>query len=200
MNNIFESKKLNNSYLAIRHGESIANEKRKIISDIKRGKSSKYGLTKTGEKQILEATKELIKLSIDPKKLIIASSPFSRCLESAKIFKNKLNPYHEIIIEDNLRERYFGKFNGKDESSYETIWEYDQNDPSHNNHGVESIDEIKERLIELIKHLEIAYHNKTILIISHGDIVKVLLHLFNNKKIEKNINNGEIKKLTKMSK
>ena len=54
MNHLKSLNKLNNQYFALRHGESIANQKGLIVSSPENGIKG-YGLSETGQTQINES-------------------------------------------------------------------------------------------------------------------------------------------------
>lgn len=155
---------LKNTYFVIRHGESKANVEGIIISDLERGQLDDYSLSEKGKEEVENSAS-----SFKENDFVILSSPFSRCLETANIFKKG-----EVIVDERLRERYFGDFEGKENSNYQKVWEEDKKDPSHKNFGVESVLEVLERMLSVISDLEKKYENRAILLVSHGDPLQIL--------------------------
>jgi len=195
MNNLLKINKLKNCYFIMRHGESIANREKIIISDPKIG-IKKYGLTDKGRLQI----KESIAMSDDlDNKTIIYSSDFLRTKETAKLIKEILNN-KKLYFKKNLRERYFGLFDQKSNQNYQNVWLEDKKDPSHKKNNVESVDNVLNRTTSLILALEKKYNLKKILLISHGDPLQILQTAFlkispaNHRKID-HLDVAEIREL-----
>ncbi|MBN2618403.1 MAG: histidine phosphatase family protein [Spirochaetales bacterium] len=190
-------KKMKNKYFIFRHGNSEANIENLIISDLDSGVLS-YGLTEFGIKQVEMSINDLIsKNSI--KNPVVVASPFKRTVETATIICNKLN-IKTPIINDKLRERYFGKFNISDSINYEKIWSMDVMDPESSIWGVESVNEVSERLHKLFVELEDQYNNSNIILVSHGDPLQILECMVSGKNIGEHrsinpINQGEYRKL-----
>ncbi|MCX7679489.1 MAG: histidine phosphatase family protein [Spirochaetes bacterium] len=161
--------RLKNTYFIMRHGESEANEKRIIISSPLTG-ISRYGLTPKGRFQVLQKTKE-IQHHIDITYIIC--SDFLRTLETAQLVAAQLAA-SEVRTNPLLRERFFGSLEGGDDSMYEIVWEMDEEDPDHHEYGVESCREVAKRAIDFILECEREYHNETILVVSHGDVLNIM--------------------------
>jgi probable phosphoglycerate mutase len=77
-----------------------------------------------------------------------------------------------------LRERYFGLWDKKHSSHYHDVWTNDKFDANHKKDDVESTAEVRERTTSLINDLEREYQGKTILLVSHGDALQILLTAF----------------------
>ncbi|MCP4135329.1 MAG: histidine phosphatase family protein, partial [bacterium] len=146
--------------------ESKANVAGIIVSDPKIG-TTDYGLTDLGRKQIKD--------SFQPNNITkIYSSDFLRARETAQIAAQLCSINH-IEYTHLLRERYFGDHDGKPDKHYGTVWQEDQNNPDNTNNNVESPNSVKERVFGLIKECEKKHKNETILFVSHGDALQILL-------------------------
>lgn len=120
---------------------------------------------------------KMLKTKIKDEKIDICfSSPLVRAFETAMIL---VGDKVEIKKDPRLIERNLGKLEGKDRSTYDFLkyWDYSLNS---NDMGVESIKDIISRVEEFIRYLKTNYTNKTILIVSHGAIVRILHYLLND--------------------
>jgi len=104
MNHLKSLNQLNNQYFALRHGESIANQKGLIVSSPENGIKD-YGLSETGQKQITDSVSASSKIN---KRTRIISSDFLRAFESAQIAHKLLYSGSDIQYIESLRERFFG--------------------------------------------------------------------------------------------
>lgn len=158
-----------NHYFLMRHGESQANRQDLIISDPKTG-CGLYGLTEKGRTQARTAALE----SGLPRYTIIVSSDFTRAKETAQIVKETLKCKDEVALKPGLRERFFGKLEGRSSVDYKRVWEADSKDPHHTPFGAESPRHLAYRLRRVIDGLEKQYEGATILLVSHGDPLRFL--------------------------
>lgn len=152
---------MNNRYLLMRHGESMANLEDRIISNPAVG-CLEYGLSPKGVEQARSA--------VIPGDVLVYASDFLRTQETARA----ACPTLDIILEPLLRERFFGSLDGGSASAYEQVWALDSEDPSHVHWGVESAEALVKRLSTLIGRLEKAHSGRTILMVSHGDPLRFL--------------------------
>jgi broad specificity phosphatase PhoE len=168
MNHLACFRKLKNTYFVMRHGESLANVQGIVLSDPASAISG-FGLSENGKNQVKES---VLKQKSIGKGTIICSSDFKRARETAGIARKilKASPIH---LSSKLRERFFGRWEGTSDKNYIKAWAYDD-DPSANNGGVESINHLVNRVTLLIAQLEKRYSGKTILLVTHGDPMKML--------------------------
>ncbi len=169
MDHLKSIKKLKNRYFVMRHGQAESNEKGIIVGDPKIG-TKRFGLT---EKGIHEVKDSVSKSGLD-KNTIIYSSDFLRTKQTAEL-ASKLLGSKELIFTEKLRERAFGKFEGCGSEEYEQVWEEDRN---HESNSVEPVEKIIDRMTSLISEIEGKYKNKTILLVSHGDPILMLITCF----------------------
>ncbi|MEI6891964.1 MAG: histidine phosphatase family protein [Pontiella sp.] len=166
-------KPLKNKYYAFRHGQSRANVEGIIISNPAVGTIA-YGLTEVGRQQV--ATRVASATDFDADSVII-SSDFLRTRETAEIVRAKLGAA-EVILEERLRERFFGEWEGKSHTNYSEAWKTDSFDPDRVYHGAESSRSVQERMWSVIQSLEVDYAKRTIILVSHGDPLMLLQTAF----------------------
>ena len=100
-------KKSGNKYFVMRHGEAEQNVKDILNSKLE---TNYYHLTEKGKKQVLTATKKMVKEKID----IIFSSDLLRAKETSEIIADSLEIGRDkIIFDKRIREVNFGIFDGK---------------------------------------------------------------------------------------
>jgi len=169
---------LKNRYFALRHGHSKANEQSIIVSDPHVGAQS-YGLSDLGREQLSALT---LKLSgLFDSELKIVSSDFLRARESAMIIAESLAVQTPVSYSENLRERYFGEFEGQSATCYRKVWERDRVDPGHDDFAVEPATNVVTRAIELIVELESQFSDAVILLVAHGDVLQLLQCAFEHR-------------------
>jgi probable phosphoglycerate mutase len=167
---------LKNQYFAMRHGQSEANVAGIIVSDPRIG-CKQYGLTEHGQQQVIESASNTRELKQDT---LIISSDFLRAQNTAEFTQKILNTTHPIQYSTALRERFFGELNGQDDTQYQMVWDIDQQNPDHQDFGVESANQVVLRTSALIKQLEEQSFNgqdntgKNILLVAHGDVLQLL--------------------------
>ena len=143
--------------LLTRHGQTDWNVAGKIqgITDIE--------LNETGIKQAELTREKLLSKDID----IIISSPLKRAKKTAEIIgKGRDIP---IIIDNGLKERCFGKYEGKtrEEFDFDEIWNYKLNKQYDD---AESTGELFQRVTGFLENLKKEYEGKTVLLVTHGGI------------------------------
>lgn len=159
---------LANRYLLMRHGHSQANAAGLIVSDPVRGVAG-YGLSARGEAQLAAC----IDTWQGPAPDAIYHSDFLRTTQTAQ----RLADHFGLVPvpEERLRERYFGIFDGESDGHYAEVWARDARDPEHRHAGVESVAQVAERLTRVIDELERRHTDQTLLLVSHGDPLQILL-------------------------
>jgi isoleucyl-tRNA synthetase len=159
-----------NTYFGLRHGESISNILGVINADLR----TKNGLTELGKKQAHRGASQLPH-DID----YIFVSPLQRTCETVEIIKNELGLTNDqIIIDERLREREPGKlWEGKlwhdahcaeEAQTHTSFWNFRLADDA------ESIKDVYTRSMNFMFDIELQYHNKKIVIISHGGVLKTI--------------------------
>ena len=157
-----------NRYLLIRHGHSQANQQGVIISSPEQGVAG-YGLSCRGREQ-LDALLADWRWAIPQR---ILHSDFRRTTETAERIARHFGL--PLVAETRLRERYFGEFEGRTDDHYAQVWTRDAADPTHRHAGVESVVEVAARMTAVIDELEERLAGETVLLVSHGDPLQILL-------------------------
>ncbi|MCH4563000.1 histidine phosphatase family protein [Halomonas sp. EGI 63088] len=157
-----------NRYLLMRHGHSRANEQGLIISDPRHGLAD-YGLSAEGEAQLAR----LVDDWAWPAPTLVLHSDFLRTTQTAgrvaEHFGLSTSP------EPRLRERHFGEFESRSADRYLEVWALDERDPAHRTHGVEPVAAVAARMQAVLEELERTVTGMTILLVSHGDPLQILL-------------------------
>jgi probable phosphoglycerate mutase len=164
--------KLKNRYLLMRHGRSLANEAGLIISEPSAGRD-RWGLAADAGKAVLSA----VAASALENSTIIYTSPFLRARETAEIAAAAAGTGKPAVT-GRLRERYFGVYDGGSDGAYQEVWAQDAADPHNRAGGVESPQAVLDRLLALIQRTEAVHHSASILLVSHGDPLDILLAHF----------------------
>ena len=155
----------------IRHGQTNWNKKGKI-----QGKTD-IELNEEGIKQAKEARKILENCDID----LIVTSPLKRARKTAEIINETKNV--PIIFNKALEERGFGEFEGKTQQEIQDeIWNSEILDNYSLNRkykGVETIQNLCNRVWNLIDELKREYKDKNILLVTHGGVTRAINGYFN---------------------
>ena len=131
----------------------------------------------------------------------MVSSLFKRAKETAEIIHAVLECTQPLQIDEALNERNFGSCDLKNSSiAYET-WKNDAHDAINTQHGIENVMSVLSRTSQLVKKLEETYTNKDIVLVSHGDPLRILLAGFTNIAPNqhasiRHFDNAEIRELT----
>jgi probable phosphoglycerate mutase len=195
--NHLAGRKLHNRYFVMRHGESKPNASGVIISHPRSAIHPKHGLTDEGRRQA-EAAARVCDLD---EQTIIYSSDFSRALETAEIVREVIGagPIHTTPL---LRERFFGDLEGVAHDEYRHLWANDVSGAAHRKYNIEPPEHVMERTTQLVLKLEDAYQGKTILLVSHGDPMKILQAAFKNQppseRDQNELANAEIRELVQL--
>jgi glucosyl-3-phosphoglycerate phosphatase len=154
----------------MRHGQSKANADGVIVSRIETDRDGDYGLTELGAKQALEAAQACGL----PGETVICSSDFSRARQTAEIVRAQLGA-PQLIVAPELRERYFGDWEGSPVANYARVWEADTSpDRSSADANVETADAVLDRTTAFVAELERRFADREILLVSHGDTLQIL--------------------------
>lgn len=167
-----------NHYLLMRHGHSQANEAGLIISDPARGIEG-FGLSARGETQLATMTGNW-KWPVPTR---ILHSDFLRTTQTAA----RIADHFGLIMqaEQRLRERFFGEFDALADTHYPDIWALDAEDAGHQRFGVESVTSVATRMRAVITTLEAQYRGETVLLVSHGDPLQILLTAIAGKPLQR---------------
>ncbi|WP_346796747.1 histidine phosphatase family protein [Halomonas sp. Bachu 37] len=157
-----------NRYLLMRHGHSQANQEGRIISTPERGLDA-FGLSPDGHRQL----DTLLPQWQWPTPTRIVHSDFLRTTETALRVADHFGL--TVQAEPRLRERNFGIFEGGPDSRYPDVWARDAEDAEHGDNGVESVSSVARRMSGVVAELERTRQGETILLVSHGDPLQILL-------------------------
>ena len=158
----------------VRHGETD-NNKNKILQ----GDKVDMSLNKTGVQQANQAAQRLKQVKFD----MAFSSDLIRAKKTADIIalQHKLT----VTTHQALRERSFGQFEGKPETEMRrklkrVLDEFESlSDEAKFNYqfpnGIENFESCVTRLINFLRQISIAYSGKTVLVVTHGSIMRFLL-------------------------
>ncbi|MCX6732761.1 MAG: histidine phosphatase family protein [Candidatus Roizmanbacteria bacterium] len=151
----------------VRHGETDWNVTRTIQGQ------KDIPLNAKGEGQAQELREILKPIHFDA----VFSSDLIRAKRTAEI----LTLERQLVLEttNTLRERAFGIYEGKPmdgahEKLYELLEKYKAH-PHFSEAQVESNDQMVSRALTFIREISLAYTNKTVLLVSHGGLMRILL-------------------------
>ena len=172
----YKQKKRYCTVYIVRHGETELNVKRVIQGQ------TDSPLTKLGEKQARERGNNLSHINFDA----VYSSDLLRAKRTAEIIL--LEKKLAVSTTKALRERAFGRFEGKTFEEYGHLLQKEleelrlldeKSQFSHKLHpDIESDEEIVGRFITFLREVSIANTGKTVLVVSHGGIMRAfLIHL-----------------------
>jgi broad specificity phosphatase PhoE len=171
--------------IIVRHGETEENVK-KIIQ----GKGNNR-LTEKGKKQAKEVGKQLkSKYKID----MVFCSPLKRCQETLEEILSEYPIEGEIFMSNLIEERDFGEYDGI-ELSLINWEEINENNKLNQKMGVEPWSDVEKRVNLFLEDLKLEDDKKTILIVSHGGPIRVMINRLNKQNLkyhEIEVNNGQI--------
>jgi len=156
------------------HPNEINVSKQSILFNASRREPGDFGLTINGTQQVLNAALQA-RLTLDT---LVISSDFKRCRETAEIMHSVLACEQDILISTGLRERVFGDFELQDIDNYEQVWQHDLDQPEQEYRSVESVSATLARGLACIQELESRFFERNILLVSHGDVLQILLAHF----------------------
>ena len=150
----------------VRHGETDWNVKNIIQGQID------IPLNKKGENQALEIANELKDIHFDA----IFSSDLSRAKRTAEIIATERKL--AVVATKTLRERYFGKFQGKifpKEKNIKEMIRFLIKNSKAESEKPETDASIMSRLVAFLKEISVAYKGKTVLLVTHAAPIRTLL-------------------------
>jgi len=154
-----------------RHGETIENKKGIIQGHL-------HGtLSELGKEQVRKVAERLKDEKID----YIYSSDLARASDTAKKIA-KFHPKTPLHLVKELRERYWGTFQGKTKKELELDKKEIMVKFIHSEKGVESIEELYQRAKKFLDKIIHKHHNDNILFVGHTGINKALICVITNKK------------------
>lgn len=151
----------------VRHGQTDLNLAKKM-----QGGGTEKELNETGVSQAYNTKKELENVKYD----LVICSPMKRAKQTAEIIKEGRDI--PIITDERIRERKLGDYEGRDvtEEMENNIWDYKLN---YNIPNGENLHDFEKRIDEFFDDIKEKYHDKSVLIVAHGGIAKVIkAHLY----------------------
>ncbi len=151
----------------VRHGQTDWNLARKM-----QGGGTEKELNSTGIEQANETKRELENIQYD----IVICSPMYRAIQTAQIINKDKNI--QMITDERIRERKLGELEGHEitDEMESKIWNYDLN---YQIPGGESVQDFEKRIMNFIEEIKEKYQDKTVLIVAHGGVAKVIkAHLY----------------------
>lgn len=151
----------------VRHGQTQWNIEAKIQGQLD------IPLTKEGEEQAHKQRENLKPISF--------SRVYSSDLIRAKRTADILNIERQLAVQTSqcLRERNFGSYQGKTmEEGKRKLWEllvHYSDHPHIKESGVETNEKMVGRVITFLREISVAHPGETILVVSHGGVMRVLL-------------------------
>ncbi|MBE6143995.1 MAG: histidine phosphatase family protein [Firmicutes bacterium] len=148
----------------LRHGETDEN-----ITGVMQGNMETV-LNETGKNQAISVRKKVKEAKID----LVISSPKKRTLETALLAA----PNIPLIQDDRLLSRDHGEFQGmkRSEINLKEYWNIKLNKQYEK---AETMGEIFNRVSSLLNDISINYSDKTVLLVTHSGITRVLYYYFN---------------------
>lgn len=148
----------------LRHGETNEN-----ITGIMQGNMETV-LNEVGKSQAISIQNKVKEAGID----LVISSPKKRTVETAKLAA----PNIPLILDDRLLSRNHGEFEGmrRDEVNLQDYWNIKLNKQFEK---AESMGQIFNRVSSLLNDISINYSDKTVLLVTHSGITRVLYYYFN---------------------
>lgn len=148
----------------LRHGETNEN-----ITGMLQGDMDTV-LNEKGIEQALSVRNKVLENNID----LVISSPRKRAIKTAELAA----PSIPLIIDDRLRSRSHGEFEGKsrDEINIRDYWNIKKNIQYLK---AESVKDLFDRVESLLKEIKEKYNDKNVLLVTHSGIVRILYYYFN---------------------
>ncbi|MEL7895138.1 histidine phosphatase family protein [Vreelandella neptunia] len=163
-----------NRYLLMRHGHSQANQQGVIVSSPERG-IERFGLSEHGEQQLAQ----LVAGWQWPVPTRVVHSDFLRTRQTAAHVAARFGLVPSV--DTRLRERNFGELEGQGDDHYPSVWALDAEDAEHRHYQVEALSGVASRMQAVIAEWEQQVSGETILLVSHGDPLQILLTALANK-------------------
>lgn len=158
--------KSGNTYFTMRHGESTKNTQALVTNAY----DAPYPLTEKGIGDVKKTAKELMG-KVD----LIITSPVLRAKETAELVATEIGmSVDEVIIDERIRETEHGVYEGRPLSEYREQYGAGIHKFEAKPEGGENWSDLRARVGDFMYELEKKYHDKRILIVSHGDPLTML--------------------------
>jgi probable phosphoglycerate mutase len=159
--------------IAVRHGLTEFNKDGRLM-----GGASDFGLNREGKEQARKLGDRLAAEQIN----FIYSSDLIRCLQTLEPFR-QMNSHLPIKHDAQLRERDFGSYEGvmRDELDMDSIT---RKSLTARPPGGESLTDMKHRVNRFMKHLKDRHKGETVLLVTHGGVMRMMHHLFTRESLQ----------------
>jgi broad specificity phosphatase PhoE len=163
--------------VSLRHAETNAKAK-----DITLGRMD-WPINENG----IKSTKDLVNSKILDKYQIdmIISSPLERAIQTAQIISDSL--HIGIVVDEHIVERDYGEMSGLSwiefEKTYPDLAKVNTKIFQEYLPSGESIQQVESRVNEFIKKVKNQYDGKTILLVSHTGVIRILKRILDNKSV-----------------
>lgn len=190
---------LNNDYYLLRHGQSWGNVENVISSARSLATSDKHGLTELGFEQGQKSAVNLLDMiatedsPVEKTRVFFYSSPFARarqtaqaCMEGLREESNLkkvnylgLDIQKDMILEDDIMERYFGDLDDKAIGTYGKVWPVDMVNVTNTEYNVESVAAVSTRIRNTLTRIDASpIHSERegrdiVVLVSHADVLQI---------------------------
>mmetsp|Transcript_20614 Transcript_20614/g.42024 ORF Transcript_20614/g.42024 Transcript_20614/m.42024 type:complete len:308 (+) Transcript_20614:238-1161(+) len=188
---------LHNEFYLLRHGQSEGNVEGVISSARSLATSEKHSLTPLGYEQGRESARKLLECieregdggtAEAKRRVFFYSSPFARARQTAqscmdalmddgankeKVDKLNLDVQTDLILEDGIMERFFGRLDAEAIHTYGYVWPVDMFLTTHTAFDVESVAAVSTRIRETIMRIDEHERHADV---EEGDIVVMASH------------------------
>lgn len=164
-----------NTFILVRHAESVPNASQKIVSRPSVGVLPENGLTPSGRAAALTAGPALAAF-VTGKSTLFLTSDFSRAAETAAQLRSSL-PAAGLRVEPRLRERFFGAFDGGPSAAYKTVWAEDAGGGDRPS-GAEGVYAVAGRAAQVVRECDTLLDETVVVLVAHGDVLQILAAVF----------------------
>ncbi|MFZ2048847.1 MAG: class I tRNA ligase family protein [Minisyncoccia bacterium] len=163
------TKKSGNKYFVMRHGQAEFNVLNRLNSDV----NTKNELTKEGREVAAKSAQTLKDQGITK----IFCSELQRTIQTAEIIKETLGLDVDLVQDKRLNETGMGELEGQSRDEYKKFPTHTRFDNAPKN--AETLNDLRIRMGEFLYEAESKYSNETILIVSHGDPLWMMIGVAN---------------------
>ena len=164
------------SLYLVRHGETDWNRERRIQG------STDIPLNATGREQAATTGALLARREWDA----VFASPLSRAFETASIIAARIGLGQPSAV-DALVERNYGDAEGLNWEEIERRFPGDTVVPGRETHA-----EVADRVIPALMELALAHHGESLIIVTHGGVIRSVLNVIDPDVVHGSITNGSI--------
>lgn len=153
------------TFYVVRHGQSSWN-----AAGLLQGQAAGVELSVTGHEQARQVADQLAGHPIDA----VYSSDLRRAVATAAVIAE---PHHlDVRLEAGLRERAYGFLEGRSSAAaVELAGDVDWTDPDARPGDGESLRDVHSRVGSTVRRLSDAHPDSSVILVSHGDTIRVLL-------------------------